>query len=81
MSAAFAEVRRDIIKEPPAEPGEIKEPEPPPECAAASTLAAASYLVAQRDPERLRQWLANHSAEERRDIFTRLSKGSRHAAA
>jgi len=39
---------------------------------AASTLAAADYLVRQNDAERLRQWLARHSAPERAAILRHL---------
>jgi hypothetical protein len=35
---------------------------------AASTLAAADYLIKQNDPQRLRAWLAMHTAAERRAI-------------
>jgi hypothetical protein len=78
MSAAFAAVRTDLAK-PPAEPPAIEEPDPT--GTAASTLAAAEYLVRQKDHQRLRRWLASHSVEERQDILNYLSKGSRHAAA
>ena len=44
------------------------EPAPPSPHAAASTIAAAEYLVLQGDGERLRNWLAEHSAEERAAI-------------
>ena len=44
------------------------EPALPPPRAAASTIAAAEYLVMQGDGERLRKWLAEHSAEERAAI-------------
>ena len=48
------------------------EPAPPPPHAAASTIAAAEYLIMQGDRERLRNWLAEHSAEERAAIRKHL---------
>jgi len=39
---------------------------------AASTLAAAEYLVRENDPERLHTWLAKHTAEERAAIQKHL---------
>jgi hypothetical protein len=44
--------------------------------AAEATLRAAEYLVRQRDPERLRAWLAGHSAAERAAIQRHL-KGNK----
>ena len=44
---------------------------------AASTIAAAKYLVTQNDPERLQQWLARHSAEERAAIRQHFAKDKR----
>jgi hypothetical protein len=32
---------------------------------ATATLAAAEFLIQQKDPERFRTWLAKHSASER----------------
>jgi hypothetical protein len=43
---------------------------------AASTIAAAEYLVKQ-NPERLRQWMARHSAEERAAILRHFEKRER----
>ena len=44
---------------------------------AETTLAAADYLIQQRDPERLRIWLATHSAEERAAILQHLERKAR----
>lgn len=41
---------------------------------AAATLAAAEYLIRQDDAERLRKWLAQHSAQERAAILRHLEQ-------
>jgi hypothetical protein len=49
----------------------ISDPKPHADVAA-STLQAAEYLVRQGDAERLRSWLARHSADERAAIIKHL---------
>jgi hypothetical protein len=50
-------------------------PEPEPvEGVASATLWAAEYLVREGDPERMRKWLARHSATERRAILEHLER-------
>jgi hypothetical protein len=41
---------------------------------AAATLAAAEYLIRENDAERLRQWLAQHSAQERTAFLQHLEQ-------
>jgi hypothetical protein len=41
---------------------------------AVATLAAAEYLIQQNDAERLRQWLVQHSAQERAAILRHLEQ-------
>jgi hypothetical protein len=49
---------------------------------AASTLAAAEFLIQQNDPQRLKRWLDKHSPEERAAIWAHVQKeGARHAKA
>jgi hypothetical protein len=45
--------------------------------AAESTLKAAEYLVQQRDPKRLRAWLAKHTPEECEAILRHLEQKAR----
>ena len=42
--------------------------------AATATLAAVEYLIKQTDAERLRKWLAQHSAQERAAILRHLEQ-------
>jgi hypothetical protein len=44
---------------------------------AESTLQAAEYLIQQKDPKRLRAWLAQHTAEERAAILQHLEQKAR----
>lgn len=44
-----------------------------------ATLDAAEYLAQQNDPERLRQWLDRHSAEERTAIRAHLARRACHS--
>ena len=45
-----------------------------PNGAARSTLKTAEYLVRQRDPERLRQWIQRHSPQEIEAILQHLER-------
>lgn len=45
--------------------------------AAACRVADAEFLVKQRDPARLRDWLSRHSAAECNAILKHLEKGGR----
>jgi hypothetical protein len=47
---------------------------------AASTIAAAEYLIQQGDPARLKSWLATHSASERTAILEHLKRKDAHHA-
>jgi hypothetical protein len=46
---------------------------------ATATLAAVEYLIQQNDAARLRQWLVQHSAQERAAILQKLEGGHRDA--
>jgi hypothetical protein len=39
-----------------------------------ATLQAAEFLIQQKDPARLRAWLAKHSAQERAAILQHLEQ-------
>jgi hypothetical protein len=49
----------------------------PPKRVPRSTLDAAAFLVREGDAERLRKWLAKHSADERAVIHQHLQTGRR----
>jgi hypothetical protein len=42
-----------------------------------ATLQAAEYLVKQRDPKRLREWLRTHNEQERAQIVQHLENKGR----
>jgi hypothetical protein len=72
MVEAFAPLRDVLLK------FEDNTPEPapteltPPAGVPVATIMAAEYLVAQGDPERFRNWLERHSADERAAIRRHL---------
>jgi hypothetical protein len=53
---------------------EISEAHRAERAAGTATLAAAEYLIQQNDVERLRKWLAQHSAQERAAILRHLEQ-------
>jgi hypothetical protein len=57
-------------------PGEIRTAAPP-KRVPRSMLDAAAFLVREGDAERLRKWLATHSADERAVIHQHLQTGRR----
>jgi len=78
LAQAFAHGRDDLPRNKDAVvPDELIVKEPATASVAASTLDAAEFLIRQRDPERLRAWLATHSAEERRAILQHLERKAR----
>jgi hypothetical protein len=87
LAAAFAAAHEQILfvdipgDDPPDNmPDLLLDLEP---CAdvAASTLRAAEYLVLENDADRLRKWIAQHSAKERRAIHQHLRRRSNAALA
>jgi hypothetical protein len=74
LADGFAPVRDDLPGNQDVVPDEPITEEPTTAGVAASTLDAAEFLIRERDPKRLRVWLAQHSAEERRTILKHLER-------
>jgi hypothetical protein len=66
MADAFAIVPKEVVIQPPLATGLGATSKPHrPDGAATSTLQAADYLIQQKDPARLKAWLAKHTRAER----------------
>jgi hypothetical protein len=74
LADAFAPVRDDLPHYEDAVPELINEEQELSSVVPLATLQAAEFLIQQKDPARLRAWLAKHSAQERAAILQHLEQ-------